>query len=123
MKAHHQHIVDEFTHIFSLKVDLRNYENLNVTLENGTKQKLNMLARISLKTPEIIMINFTENPAIIKAAKNAIEKSELCANPQQDGVILFVPVPKPSRERREQISTSAKKIFNVYKKGLNDVSF
>lgn len=82
---------------------------------------MNLLGRINLKTPEMITISFEDNPSAIKAAKIALQNAAICANPQQDGVVLFVPVPKMTRERREQLAENAKKILNDYKKALNNV--
>lgn len=84
---------------------------------------MNHLGRITLKNPETVMINFTENPGAIKAAKTALQSSSICINPQQDGVVLYIPLPKASRERREQLSTNGKIIFNDYKKRLDQVCF
>lgn len=83
---------------------------------------MNHLGRISMKNPETIVINFTENPSSIKPAKIALQNAALCVNPQQEGPILYIPLPKSSRERREQITLSAKKIFNDYKKRLDTVN-
>lgn len=75
-----------------------------------------------MKNPETIVINFTENPSAIKPARIALQNAALCVNPQQEGAILYIPLPKSSRERREQITSSAKKIFNDYKKRLDTVN-
>ncbi|VDK51841.1 unnamed protein product [Cylicostephanus goldi] len=106
-----------------VQVDLRVYEDLMVKLEKGDEHKMSHLGRVSLKSPTMVMINFADNPSAIKWAKLAIQKSYLNVTPQHEGVVLYLPVPRMTRERREQLAHDAKgKIFNEYKKALNDVS-
>lgn len=104
------------------QVDLRLYEDLLVKLENGVEQKMCHLGRVSLRSPTMVMANFADNPSAIKWAKLAIQKSYLNVTPQHEGVVLYLPVPRMSRERREQLAHDAKgKIFNEYKQALNDI--
>uniref|UniRef100_A0A9J2PT85 Ribosome-recycling factor, mitochondrial n=1 Tax=Ascaris lumbricoides TaxID=6252 RepID=A0A9J2PT85_ASCLU len=113
---------DELAKHFSMQVDLRTYEEIVVKLDNGEEHKMNRLGRVTLKSPQMVMINFGDNPTAIKAAKLALQKSNLNVNPQQEGVTLYVPVPKMTRERREYLASTAKaKMFNDYKEALNEV--
>ncbi|KAK6729184.1 hypothetical protein RB195_006306 [Necator americanus] len=113
---------EELAKHFSLQVDLRVYEDLLVKLEKGDEHKMSHLGRVSLKSPTMVMINFADNPSAIKWAKLAIQKSYLNVTPQHEGVVLYIPVPRMTRERREQLAHDAKgKIFNEYKKALNDI--
>lgn len=109
---------------FSLKVDLRQFEDLPVKLTaSGEVHKMSHLGRISLKNSQLVMINFANAPTAIQDAKLALQMSALNVNPQQEGIILYVPVPKMTRERREQLAKDAKgKLLNDYKKAVNDVS-
>lgn len=84
---------------------------------------MNRLGRISMKNSEQIIINFDDNPSAIKPAKTALLKSTICTNPQQEGVTLYIPVKKNSRELREELVTNAKQILNDYKEALNKVRF
>ncbi|KAJ1372527.1 hypothetical protein KIN20_034703 [Parelaphostrongylus tenuis] len=113
---------EELTRHFSIQVDLRVYEDMLVTLEKGGEQRMSSLGRVSLKSPMMVMINFADNPTAIKWAKLAIQKSHLNVTPQQEGVVLYVPVPRMTRERREHLAHDAKgKILNDYKQALNDI--
>ncbi|CAJ0593895.1 unnamed protein product [Cylicocyclus nassatus] len=113
---------EELAKHFSLQVDLRVYEDLMVKLEKGDEHKMSHLGRVSLKSPTMVMINFADNPSAIKWAKLAIQKSYLNVTPQHEGVVLYLPVPRMTRERREQLAHDAKgKIFNEYKRALNDI--
>uniref|UniRef100_A0A1I7TK70 Ribosome-recycling factor, mitochondrial n=2 Tax=Caenorhabditis tropicalis TaxID=1561998 RepID=A0A1I7TK70_9PELO len=81
-----------------------------------------MIARVTLKSPLMVMINFQDNPSAIKAAKLAIQKSTLNVTPQQEGAVLYVNVPPMSKERREKMAADAKgKILNEYKKAVNEI--
>ncbi|CAL2029396.1 hypothetical protein CAEBREN_13314 [Caenorhabditis brenneri] len=115
-------LVEELTRHFSLKVDIRQYEDVMVKLENGKEKPLSMVARVTLKSPLMVMINFQDNPSAIKAAKLAIQKSTLNVTPQQEGAVLYVTVPPMSKERREKMASDAKgKILNEYKKAINEI--
>lgn len=108
-----------------------------VKLENGKDKPLSMIARVTLKSPLMIMINFQDNPSAIKAAKLAIQvpscrpfhiflclfqKSTLNVTPQQEGAVLYVNVPPMSKERREKMASDAKgRILNEYKKAINEI--
>lgn len=83
---------------------------------------MNRLGRVSLKSPQMVMINFADNPSAIKAARVALQKSSLAVNPQQEGIVLYVPVQRMTRERREELVNAAKtKILHDYKEALNKV--
>ncbi|KAL3082590.1 hypothetical protein niasHT_030604 [Heterodera trifolii] len=107
----------------SLNVNLKAYENLSVTLDNGETHRLVKFARISLKTPNgPIVLNFADNPAAIKPARIAIQNMAENVTPQVDGIVIHVPIPKITRERREVLAQhSAKLVFNEYKLALNEV--
>ncbi|KAL3079610.1 hypothetical protein niasHS_013892 [Heterodera schachtii] len=107
----------------SLNVNLKAYEDLSVTLENGETHRLIKFARISLKTPNgPIVLNLADNPAAIKPARIAIQNMAENVTPQVDGIIIHVPIPKLTRERREVLAQhSAKLVLNEYKLALNEV--
>ncbi|PAV76537.1 hypothetical protein WR25_13661 [Diploscapter pachys] len=112
MKSLEDILLDELTKHFSLQVDLRQYENLLVKTDGGDEHRMSHLGRVSLKTPHMVMINFADNPTVIKSAKLAIEKSALGVTSQQQGVVLYVPTPKMTRERREHMVHDAKKVYS-----------
>ncbi|ULU11791.1 hypothetical protein L3Y34_015291 [Caenorhabditis briggsae] len=115
-------LVEELSRHFSLKVDIRQYEDVMVKLDNGKEKPLSLVARVTLKSPLIVMLNFQDNPSAIKAAKLAIQKSTLNVTPQQEGAVLYVNVPPTSKERREKMATDAKgRILNEYKKAINEI--
>lgn len=113
-------LAEELTMHFSLRVDLRQYEQLPVKLDSGEVVAMNHLARVTMKTPSLVALNFSANPAAIKAAKLALEQSSL-GTPQQEGTLLHISIPRMTREKREEKVKSARKIFNDYKDALNKV--
>lgn len=85
--------------------------------------KLNTLGRIKLVNPLLISVDFTDNPSVIKLARNAIEKSKLNVTPRQEGAVLYISLPRITRERRENMADVAcKKLLNEYRKALNEVN-
>lgn len=114
---------DELAKHFSLQLDIRQYEQIVVKLDDtGEELMMNRIGRVSLKSPQLLAINFVDNPAAIKAAKLALLNSNLGVNPQQEGTTLFIPIPRMTRERRELLAKTAKaKLFNDYKVALNEV--
>lgn len=68
-------------------------------------------------------MDFTSNPASIKAAKLAI-MNNLNVNTQQDGICLYATMPKMTRARREELARTAEtKLYNEYRLALNEVLF
>lgn len=67
-------------------------------------------------------MDFTDNPSVIKLVRLAIEQSKLNVTPRQEGAILYISLPRITRERRENMANVAsKKLLNEYKKALNEV--
>ncbi|VDO56005.1 unnamed protein product [Onchocerca flexuosa] len=122
MKSMEDIFVEELNKSLSLKVDLRTYEDFVVKTEDGKQYKLNTLGRIKLVNPLLISVDFTDNPSMIKPARLAIEQSKLNVTPRQEGAVLYISLPRITRERRENMANVAsKKLLNEYKKALNEV--
>ncbi|CAG9535617.1 unnamed protein product [Cercopithifilaria johnstoni] len=122
MKSLEDTFMQELTRNLSLKVDLRTYEDFVVKTEDGKQYKLNTLGRIKLLNPLLISVDFTDNPSVIKSVRHAIEQSKLNVTPRQEGAVLYISLPRITRERRENMANVAsKKLFNEYKKALNEV--
>ncbi|CAD5207617.1 unnamed protein product [Bursaphelenchus okinawaensis] len=123
MRSLEARLEDELQRHFSTKVDLRQYEDLRVPI-SGTDEvhRLGNLGRVTMKNPQMIMINFADKPTAIKDAKVALQKSALNVNPQHEGIMLYIPVPRMTKERREQLAKDARTlVLNDYKKAINDV--
>ncbi|VDN01115.1 unnamed protein product [Thelazia callipaeda] len=122
MKTMEDIFVEELTKSLSLKVDLRTYEDFVVKTDDGKQYKLITLGRIKLVSPLLISVDFADNPGMIKFTRLAIEKSKLNVTPRQEGAVLYISLPRITRERRENLANVAsKKLLNEYRKALNDV--
>jgi ribosome recycling factor len=74
----------------------------------GSKTPLNQLGNISTPDPSTITIQVWDT-SLIKSIENSILDSGLGINPQIDGQIIRLPIPKLSEERREELTKLAAK--------------
>ena len=74
----------------------------------GSKTPLNQLGNISITDSSTITIQVWDT-SIIKNIENSILESDLGVNPQIDGQIIRIPIPKLSEERREVLTKVAAK--------------
>ena len=72
----------------------------------GSKTPINQLGNISIPDPSTITIQVWDN-SLIKSIENAISESNLGLNPQTDGPLIRLPIPKLSEERRKELSKIA----------------
>ena len=75
----------------------------------GSKTPLNQLGNISIQDASTIIIQIWDT-SLIKLIENAITESNLGINPQVDGQIIRLPIPKLSEERRKEIIKVASEI-------------
>ena len=68
----------------------------------GTKTPVNQLGNISVQDASTITIQIWDT-SLIKVIESAITESKLGINPQTDGQIIRLPIPKLSEERRKEI--------------------
>tara|TARA_B100001248_G_C27265225_1_gene400362 strand:+ start:35 stop:556 length:522 start_codon:yes stop_codon:yes gene_type:complete len=68
----------------------------------GSKTPLNQLGNISVQDANTITIQIWDT-SLIKSVENAIAESNLGINPQTDGQLIRLPIPKLSEERRKEI--------------------
>ena len=68
----------------------------------GNKTPLNQLGNVSIQDASTITIQIWDT-SLIKSVENAISDSNLGINPQVDGALIRLPIPKLSEERRKEI--------------------
>tara|TARA_B100001057_G_C22757084_1_gene914272 strand:- start:316 stop:858 length:543 start_codon:yes stop_codon:yes gene_type:complete len=68
----------------------------------GAKTPLNQLGNISVQDANTITIQIWD-VSLLKSIENTITESNLGINPQSDGQIIRLPIPKLSEERRKEI--------------------
>ncbi|XP_073946466.1 mitochondrial ribosome recycling factor 1 [Choristoneura fumiferana] len=119
-KAAIENMKEDFAKNLSLRSTTGSIESLSVKFD-GKEYELQELAQIVRKNPKTIVINFASFPQAIPDALKAIQTSGLNLNPQQDGTTLFVPVPKVTKEHREQLAKNAKALFIECRDAIKDV--
>tara|TARA_B100000989_G_scaffold284418_1_gene251216 strand:+ start:2262 stop:2804 length:543 start_codon:yes stop_codon:yes gene_type:complete len=68
----------------------------------GTKTPINQLGNISIQDASTITIQIWDT-SLIKVTESAITESNLGINPQTDGQLIRLPIPRLSEERRKEI--------------------
>lgn len=110
---------NEFIKNLSLRSTTGSIETLKIKVD-GKDHELQELAQIIRKNPKTIVINMVAFPQTIPTALQAIEKSGMNLNPQQDGTTIFIPVPKITKEHRENLSKNAKTLFIKCRDSIKD---
>lgn len=92
----------------------------------GTNMPLNQLATITAPEPRLLVVQPWDK-SLVPAIQNAITTSDLGLNPQTDGVILRLPIPTLSEERRVELTKLAARkteegrvaIRNIRREGID----
>ncbi|XP_029024882.1 ribosome-recycling factor, mitochondrial [Betta splendens] len=108
---------DDFTRNLSIRTSPGALDHIVVTTPDG-KFPLNQLGQISMKSPQLIMVNMSSFPEATAAATRALREGSMNLNPEVDGTIIKVPVPKVTREHRENLVKMAKQFSNKAKESL-----
>ncbi|XP_017005458.2 ribosome-recycling factor, mitochondrial [Drosophila takahashii] len=111
---------DDFVKHLSLRSTSGAIDTLRIKVD-GQEHELQELAQISRKNPKTIIVNMIGFPQTIPDVLKAIEKSGMNLNPQQDGTTLFIPIPKVTKEHRENLSKNAKALFVKYRDAIRGV--
>lgn len=111
---------DEFVKNLSLRSTTGAVETLKVNVD-GKDVELQEIAQIIRKNPKTIVINMIGFPQLIPQVLQTINKSGMNLNPQQDGTSVFIPVPKVTKEHRENLAKNAKALFIKCRDGIKDV--
>lgn len=110
----------EFTEQLALRTNLASLDQLPVDTPDG-RFNLIQLAQITQKNPQLVVVNLSSAPQYIKAVQEALQQSGMNLNPQQDGTTLFIPLPKVTKEHRENLAKNAKSLCNKTKDKLRDI--
>jgi len=93
----------------------------NITVDAyGSKTPLNQLGNISVQDASTITIQIWDT-SLIKSVENAITESNLGINPQTDGQLLRLPIPKLSEERRMEIIKIASEFAENSKVSIRNI--
>ncbi|KAM8933932.1 ribosome-recycling factor, mitochondrial [Pelodytes ibericus] len=111
---------DDFNKSLGIRTNPGAFDHIIVTTKDG-KFPLNQLGQISLKSPQLFIVNMTSFPESTSAALNALQDSCMNLNPELVGTIIHVPVPQVTREHRENLAKLAKQLTNKSKDSLRKV--
>ena len=79
----------------------------NITVDAyGSKTQINQLGNISVPDPSTLTIQVWDS-SLIKQIESSISDSNLGINPQTDGQLIRLPIPKLSEERRIELNKIA----------------
>ncbi len=86
----------------------------------GSKTPINQLGNISVPEPSTITIQIWDNN-LLKIVENAIIDSNLGINPQTDGQLIRLPIPKLSEERRQELTKIASEYAENSKVAIRNI--
>ena len=92
------------------------FDHLSVDAYGGMNP-LNSVAQVTLKTPKAATVTVFD-PELAAAVAAAIEGAGMNLNPQVDGATVTVPIPKLSKEVRDDLVKVAAKHAEKAKQGL-----
>ncbi|XP_035734106.1 ribosome-recycling factor, mitochondrial-like [Vespa mandarinia] len=94
-------------------------EELPITLD-GTRYLLQELVQIT-RTSKLVTLNASAFSQYIPNIIQVLSKNQMNLNPQQDGTVIYIPIPKVTKEYRENLSKSAKSFFIKCRDDIKDI--
>lgn len=110
----------EYIKQLSLRSTVGSIETVKVKVDSE-EHELQDIAQIIRKNPKTIVINMVAFPQMIPAALQALQRSGLNVNPQQEGTTIYIPVPKVTKEHRVNLAKNAKTMFIKCRDNVKDV--
>tara|TARA_B100000575_G_C23135540_1_gene659613 strand:+ start:2353 stop:2901 length:549 start_codon:yes stop_codon:yes gene_type:complete len=93
----------------------------NIVVEAyGSKTQINQLGNISVPDSSTLSIQVWDN-TMTKSIENAILESSLGLNPQVDGQLIRLPIPKLSEERRKELTKVASEYAERSKVSIRNI--
>ncbi|XP_060024824.1 ribosome-recycling factor, mitochondrial-like isoform X1 [Lagenorhynchus albirostris] len=120
MKSVIEALKDNFNKTVNIRTSPGSLDHITVVTADG-KLALNQIAQISMKSPQLILVNMASFPECTAAAIKAIRESGMNLNPEVEETLIRVPIPKVTREHREMLVKLAKQNTNKAKDSLRKV--
>ncbi|XP_045325657.1 ribosome-recycling factor, mitochondrial isoform X3 [Leopardus geoffroyi] len=120
MKSVIEALKDNFNKTVNIRTSPGSLDHITVVTADG-KLALNQIGQISMKSPQLILVNMASFPECTAAAIKAIRESGMNLNPEVEGTLIRVPIPKVTREHREMLVKLAKQNTNKAKDSLRKV--
>ena len=93
----------------------------HVTVDyHGTPMPLNQLATIAVPEARLITIQPWDK-GVVTAIEKAIQRSDLGLNPANDGVVIRLPIPPLTQERRKEMAKMVRKRVEEAKIAIRNV--
>ena len=109
----------EFSQLRSGRASVTLIEHIKVEAYDNV-MPLNQVASLSAPDPHTLMVQPWDRN-LIKVIEKAILKSELGLNPNNDGVVLRIPIPRLTEERRHEIVKLVHKLAEETKVALRRI--
>ncbi|XP_023586449.1 ribosome-recycling factor, mitochondrial isoform X1 [Trichechus manatus latirostris] len=120
MKSVMEALKDNFNKTLNIRTSPGSLDHITVVTADG-KLALNQIGQISMKSPQLILVNMSSFPECTAAAIKAIRESGMNLNPEVEGTLIRVPIPKVTREHREMLVKLAKQNTNKAKDSLRKI--
>ncbi|XP_014798332.1 PREDICTED: ribosome-recycling factor, mitochondrial isoform X4 [Calidris pugnax] len=118
MQAVVEALKEDFSRNLSVRTSPGVLDQIIVVTKDG-KFPLNQLGQISQKSPQLLIVNMTNFPESTAAATKAIRESGMNLNPEVDGTLIRVPIPKCFGSRKkgksEHFSMTFRRCSDNYK--------
>ena len=109
----------ELASVRTSRANLSMLDNLYVD-SYGTKAPINQLGNISIPDSNLITIQVWD-VNLIKPIESAVLESNLGINPQTDGQLIRLPIPKLSEERRKELAKVVSKYSESSKIAIRSI--
>jgi len=119
MKMSVEHAKHEFSGLRSSRASVTLVEGIKVSYY-GNPTPLNQVANITVPEPRLIVIQPWEKSLTAEIEK-AIMTSDLGLNPSNDGVVIRVPIPPLTDERRKELIRHLHKLAEEGRVGIRNV--
>jgi len=119
MKMSVDHAKHEFTGLRSSRASVTLVESIKVSYY-GNPTPLNQVANINIPEPRLIVIQPWEKSLTAEIEK-AIMSSDLGLNPSNDGVVIRIPIPALTDERRQELIKHLHKLAEDGRVGIRNI--
>ncbi|XP_052038314.1 ribosome-recycling factor, mitochondrial isoform X2 [Apodemus sylvaticus] len=96
MKSVMEALKDNFNKTLNIRTAPGSLDHITVVTADG-KLALNQIGQISMKSPQMILVNMASFPECTAAAIKAIRESGMNLNPEVEGTLIRVPIPKSAK--------------------------
>src|ERR1700744_6599660 len=86
----------------------------------GTPTPISQMAQVSAPEPQLILVS-PWDPTVLKEIEKAIQTSDLGVNPRSDGIVIRVPVPPMTEERRRDVVKHLNRVLEEHRTAVRNV--